>query len=132
MFLDFNSIRQRVANGAYNSKISYPTEGKWPEGHIVDYEQTVRWNIEMVQAHNQGVQDEKKKYQEHQNKLQMLFQTDMIKAIQEDANISTKSAELVFENAYERARSDGFNAIINETERFCDFVGDLLMFERNR
>lgn len=78
----------QITYNRYNVKAIRPNIKKWPEGYIVDEEQSVKWNREQVAAHNEEADKEKNKYYSDLRTGYNNFCTDLKQAIQNDYNFT--------------------------------------------
>lgn len=92
-------------NGDYNSKLGYPKAMRLPENHIFDENQSVKWNREKVQEHNDRIVKEKEAYNEDSNRLAAQLRADAVEALQNEYDLTKKQAELVEAYAYQEKHS---------------------------
>lgn len=106
----------------YNVEAICPEINKWPEGYIIDEEQSVRWNREQVAAHNKEVENAKKKYHQDRRKGHKNFCIDLKQAIQNDYNFTESQADIIMEHLY----NDGMYDDLCRAEELCELAYDIL------
>lgn len=106
----------------YNVEAVRPTINIWPEGHIVDEEQSVKWNREQVAAHNKEVEKATKKYHQDLHKGYDNFRADLKQAIQNDYEFNETQADIIMVHLY---NDDMYNDL-NRAEDLCDIVSEVL------
>lgn len=106
----------------YKVEAVYPKIGKWSEDHIVDEEQSVKWNKEQVAAHNKEVVEAKKKYYQDRMKGHKNFCIDLKQAIQNDYNFTESQADIILEHLH----NDGMTEDLDRAEELCEIVYDIL------
>ena len=106
----------------YNVEAIRPEINSWPEGYIIDEEQSVRWNREQVAAHNKEVENAKKKYYQDRRKGHKNFYIDLKQAIQNDYNFTESQADIIMKHLY----NDGMTEDLNKAEELCEVAYDIL------
>lgn len=106
----------------YNVEAIRPTIKKWPEGHIVDEEQSVRWNKEQVINHNREVDEAFAKYRLKRNEGYKNFNKDLKQAIQNDYNFTEAQAAMIMAHIY----NDGMYDDLTSAENLCEITYDIL------
>ena len=99
-----------------------PEIDSWPEGYIIDEEQSVRWNREQVADHNKEVENAKKKYYQDRRKGHKNFYVDLKQAIQNDYNFTESQAAIIIEHL----NNDGMYEDLDRAEGLCEIVYDIL------
>ena len=106
----------------YNIEAVRPTINIWPEGHIVDEEESVKWNREQVAAHNKEVEKAIKKYCQDLHKGYDNFCADLKQAIQNDYDFNETQADIIMVHLY----NDDMYDDLNRAENLCDIVSEVL------
>ena len=106
----------------YNVEAIRPEINSWPEGYIIDEEQSVKWNREQVAAHNKEVENAKKKYYQDRRKGHKNFYIDLKQAIQNDYNFTESQAAIIMEHL----NTDGMYEDLDRAEGLCEIVYDIL------
>lgn len=94
---------------------------KWPEGYILDEEQSVKWNREQVAAHNKEVENAKKKYYQDRMQGHKNFCIDLKQAIQNDYNFTESQADIILDHLY----NEGMTEDLARAEELCEIVYDI-------
>lgn len=105
----------------YNIEAVRPTIKKWPEGYIVDEEQSVKWNREQVAAHNKEVENATKKYYQDLHKGYDNFCADLKQAIQNDYNFNETQADIIMVHLH----NDDMYYDLDRAEELCEIVYDI-------
>lgn len=106
----------------YNVEAIRPEINSWPEGYIIDEEQSVKWNREQVAAHNKEVENAKKKYYQDRMQGHKNFCIDLKQAIQNDYNFTESQAAIIMEHL----NNEGMYEDLNRAEELCEIVYDIL------
>lgn len=106
----------------YNVKAVRPDIEKWPEDHVVDEEQSVKWNREQVAAHNEEVDKAKKKYYSDLRAGYNNFRTDLKQAIQNNYNFTEAQSAIIMAHLY----NDGMSDDLDRAEELCEITYDIL------
>lgn len=112
----------RTTNNRYNIEAIRPIIKKWPEGYIVDEEQSVKWNREQVAAHNEEVEKAIKKYHKDLQTGFENFWKDLKQAIQNDYNFTEAQANVILAHIH----NDGMSDDLYRAEELCDIVSKVL------
>ena len=91
--MDITEIRDRYNNGYYTCKMEIPARVK--ENHVFDEELSVKRNREMVEEHNQRVEEMKNEKRSKQGKLDWQRTKDVVAYIVDSYNISEEQARIV-------------------------------------
>lgn len=111
--MNYETIINNINSGAYNNKMKYPMDAFLSENYIFDENLSVKENRKMVEEHNQKIKDEKQKYRNESNRLEKLFERDVINYLTSTFNINVAQAELFFINAYNDSHSSGYGEVLN-------------------
>ena len=106
----------------YNVEVIRPEINSWPEGYIIDEEQSVKWNREQVAAHNKEVENAKKKYHKDLQAGYENFWKDLKQAIQNDYKFTEAQANVIMDHLY----GDGMSYDLNRAEEICEVAYDIL------
>lgn len=106
----------------YNVKAIRPIIKKWPEGYIVDEEQSVKWNREQVATHNEEVEKAIKKYRKDLQTGFENFWKDLKQAIQNDYNFTEAQANVILAHLH----NDGMYNDLRRAENLCEVVSKVL------
>lgn len=93
---------------------------------IIDENQSVKWNRQKVQEHNELAQQTKKIYRDKMNEIDRWFNEQVQEAIQNEIHVSEKVAGIIFNQAYEDGHANGYNEVIHYAERYCEFIQSIL------
>lgn len=97
-----------------------------PEDFIFDENQSVKWNSQKVQEHNELAQQAKKTYRDKMNEIDRWFSKQTQEAIQNEIHVSGKAASIIFNQAWEDGHSNGYNEVIHYVEQYCEFIQSIL------
>lgn len=112
----------RTSYNRYNVEAVRLNIKKWPEGYVVDEEQSVKWNREQVTAHNEEVDKAKKKYYSDLRAGYNNFCTDLKQAIQNDYNFTESQAAIIMAHLHNDSMSDD----LYRAEELCEITYDIL------
>ena len=117
---DYETVRDREKGGEYKSKIQYPSRSDYPyykEGHIFDENLSVKANREMVATENAKYDNAFRWYRVSVAAAEKRFKDDLIAAIVNDG-VCQRTAEIIFQKAYEDGHSVGMYEVISNAEEF--------------
>lgn len=97
-----------------------------PKDFIFDENQSVKWNRQKVQEHNELAQQAKKIYRDKMNEIDRWFSEQVQEAIQNEIHVSGKAVSIIFNQAWEDGHSNGYNEVIHYAERYCEFIQSIL------
>lgn len=106
----------------YKVEAIRPNIKKWPEGYILDEEQSVKWNREQIAAHNKEVDKAMKKYHNDLQAGYNNFLKDLKQAIQNDYNFTEAQANVILDHIY----NDGMYDDFQRAESLCEIAYDIL------
>jgi hypothetical protein len=118
-----DEIRESIKNRDYENQIPYPTSKKVRQDNVFDENQSVKWNKEMIEAHNKVVDEEFAKYRKGEYKAN--FYDDCVEYIM-GCNFTKKQASLIYSKISERYRDDGYGTMIDFIEYELDYVDEIL------
>lgn len=84
-----------------------------PKDFIFDENQSVKWNRQRVQEHNELAQTIKKDYWNKMNEIDRWFSEQVQEAIQNEIHVSEKAASIIFNQAWEDGHSNGYHEVIH-------------------
>lgn len=96
------------------------------EDFIFDENQSVKWNRQKVQEHNELAQQAKKVYRDKMNEIDRWFSKQTQEAIQNEIHVSEKAASIIFNQAWEDGHSNGYHEVVLYAQRYCEFVQQIL------
>lgn len=92
------------------------------ENHVIDENQSVKWNREECQRRNQqkreSIQDIRKQLQDLTNH----FHQQVYQYIQEEYDFNKDQAVAIYNYAYEESHSYGFYDVINTVHKIASFL----------
>ena len=91
--MDIIEIRDRYNNGYYACHMEIPARVK--ENHVFDENLSVKRNREMVEEHNQRVENLKKEEREKQGELYRQLTNDVVKYIVDSYDMNEEQARIV-------------------------------------
>lgn len=96
--------------------------------HIIDMDQSVRWNQEQVRLNNEKYQEEVVRLNREKNKCRDAVYEDIYKRIQEDVGYGlTKSkAVAIWDYAWERGHSAGISDVLIYLHELIDLAQTIL------
>lgn len=94
--------------------------------YIFDENQSVKWNRQKVQEHNELAQQAKKIYRDKMSEIDRWFSEQVQEAIQNEIHVSGKAASIIFNQAWEDGHSNGYHEVIHYAERYCEFIQSIL------
>lgn len=97
-----------------------------PKDFIFDENQSVKWNRQKVQEHNELAQQTKKIYWDRMNEIDCWFSERVQEAIQNELYVSGKVASIIFNQAYDRGHANGYQEVIIYAEQYCEFIQSIL------
>lgn len=97
-----------------------------PDNFIFDENQSVKWNRQKVQEHNELAQQAKKIYWDRMNEIDCWFSERVHEAIQNELHVSGKVASIIFNQAYDRGHANGYHEVIIYAEQYCEFIQSIL------
>ena len=111
----------RTSYNRYNVEAKRP-EVKWLHDHIVDENQSVKWNREQVATHNKEVDRAIKKYHNDLQAGYNNFLTDLKQAIQNDYNFNEAQADVIISYLY----NEGMYDDLCRAKNLCEIVSEVL------
>lgn len=98
---------------------------KLPENHVIDMEQSVRWNMEHVQSNNNEYLKEVTRLNKIKNKLRDAVLDDVYRKIQEETGhgLSIEDARNIWDYAWKQSPSEPCLSAFSET---VDILLDLI------
>lgn len=97
-----------------------------PKDFIFDENQSVKWNRQKVQEHNELAQQAKKIYRDKMNEIDRWFSVQVQEAIQNEIHVSGKAASIIFNQAREDVHSNGYHEVVWYAQKYCEFVQQIL------
>lgn len=94
--------------------------------YIFDENQSVKWNRQKVQEHNELAQQAKKIYRDKINEIDRWFSQQVQEAIQNEIHVSEKVASIIFNQAYEDGHANGYHEVVLYTQKYCEFIQSIL------
>jgi len=91
-----------------------PDSAQFPkakEGHVIDYDMSVNWNIKEVARRIEAYNNEANRLRSMYNKISAEFDRRLQKLYAERYNISESEARLIWNYAYDQSHSDGIEAV---------------------
>ena len=101
--MDIIEIRDNYNNGLYTCHMEIPARVK--ENHVFDENLSVKRNREMVEEHNQRVENLKKEEREKQGELYRQLTNDVVKYIVDSYDVSEEQARIVERFVYTEKHS---------------------------
>lgn len=97
-----------------------------PKDFVFDENQSVKWNRQKVQEHNELVKTIKKEYWNKMNDIDTWFNQQVRQSIQNEIHVSEKVAGIIFNQAYEDGHANGYHEVVLYAQRYCEFVQQIL------
>lgn len=97
-----------------------------PDDFIFDENQSVKWNRQKVQEHNELAQQAKKIYRDKMNEIDRWFSKQTQEAVQNEIHVSEKAASIIFNQAWEDGHSNGYHEVVWYAQKYCEFVQQIL------
>lgn len=94
--------------------------------YIFDENQSVKWNRQRVQEHNELAKTIKKDYWNKMNDIDTWFNQQVRKSIQNEIHVSEKVAGIIFNQAYEDGHANGYHEVVLYAQRYCEFIQSIL------
>lgn len=125
--MTFDTIMDTMRNP--NFFPNYPKDDSaklLPNDFIFDENQSVKWNKQKVQQHNELAQQAKKIYRDKINEIDRWFSQQVQEAIQNEIHVSEKVASIIFNQAYEDGHANGYHEVVLYAQRYCEFIQSIL------
>ena len=97
-----------------------------PKDFIFDENQSVKWNRQKVQEHNEVAQQAKKLYRDRMNEIDRWFSNQVQEVIQNELQVSEKAASIIFNQAWDEGHSAGYQEVVHYAEQYCEFIQQVL------
>lgn len=97
-----------------------------PKDFIFDENQSVKWNRQKVQEHNELAKTIKKDYWNKMNDIDTWFNQQVRESIQNEIHVSEKVASIIFNQAYEDGHANGYHEVVLYAQRYCEFIQSIL------
>ncbi len=99
--------------------------------HVIDMDQSVRWNQEQVRLNNEKYQEEVKRLNRDKNKRRDAVYEDIYKKIQNEVGygLTRGKAIAIWNYAWERGHSAGISDVLCCLYELIDLVRDILADE---
>lgn len=97
-----------------------------PKDFIFDENQSVKWNRQRVQEHNELAKTIKKDYCNKMNDIDTWFNQQVRESIQNEIHVSEKVAVIIFNQAYEDGHANGYHEVVLYAQRYCEFIQSIL------
>ena len=94
--------------------------------YIFDENQSVKWNRQRVQEHNERATAIKKDYWNKMDDIDNWFNQQVRESIQNEIHVSEKVADIIFNQAYEDGHANGYHEVVLYAQRYCEFVQQIL------
>lgn len=94
--------------------------------YIFDENQSVKWNRQRVQEHNELAKTIKKDYWNKMNDIDTWFNQQVRESIQNEIHVSEKVASIIFNQAYEDGHANGYHEVVLYAQRYCEFIQSIL------
>lgn len=94
--------------------------------YIFDENQSVKWNRQRVQEHNELARTIKEDYWNKMNDIDTWFNQQVQESIQNEIHVSEKVADIIFNQAYEDGHANGYHEVVLYAQRYCEFVQQIL------
>lgn len=126
IFVDFETLENRVRKDFYVYKDTEPTMFKVSENHIFDEDLSVKKNREMAIAHNEKVKEQARYRMKNKDNLRKQFYTDCISCLigtygwAFHPEIAEKIVNFVWNKDCDSDRE-----ILYEIDELADFVADI-------
>lgn len=115
-----------VRNGAYKSKLPFPSTPPWDVDHVFDEEQSVRWNREQAKRLNDARKRQRDDWYADQALCDARFRNDLIAAIAYEYDLNAAQSSVVFDKAYDEGHSAGYEEVCLEAHSFAGFARKIL------
>ena len=97
-----------------------------PRDFIFDENQSVKWNRQKVQEHNEVAQQAKKLYRDRMNEIDRWFSKQVQEVIQNELQVSEKAASIIFNQAWGQGHSTGYQDVVHYAGQYCEFIQQIL------
>lgn len=97
-----------------------------PYTYIFDENQSVKWNWQRVQEHNELAQKAKQAYRNKMNDIDRWFNQQVREVIQNELHVSEKVAGIIFDEAWKDGHANGYQETITYAQIYCDFIQRIL------
>lgn len=94
--------------------------------YIFDENQSVKWNRQKVQEHNEPAKTIKKDYWNKMNDIDTWFNHQVRESMQNEIHVSEKVAGIISNQAYEDGHANGYHEVVLYAQRYCEFVQQIL------
>lgn len=94
--------------------------------YIFDENQSVKWNRQKVQEHNQLAKTIKEDYWNKMNDIDTWFNQQVQQSIQNEIHVSEKVADIIFNQAWEDGHANGYHEVVLYAQRYCEFIQSIL------
>jgi hypothetical protein len=119
-------VQRAYESGHYRSNLIRPTRISYPDAHIFDADQSVKWNKEQVKIKNEELKQQKTSLRDDEYRLTVQLKTDMATAISSEyKEINEEQAALLYEFVYQREHDNMHNFFI-ALEENCDLYVNVL------
>lgn len=127
MAYNYQQINERVVDGIYNTKLSYPTrDSSYSHRHIFDEEKSVRWNREMVEQKKLEYKTLISNFRDDVRNLEKLFELDVTEFLKDEFNFNESVARKVYKEAWSGGHSGGYNEVLSDAVEISDWVSEIL------
>lgn len=97
----------------------------FPENHIFDEDESVKWNREEVKRKNSEIKSEKEKIKQREQNIVDKARDEIIHYLMDDYGFTEDIAAIIFKKAEEEGHSSGFCEVLSYANSFGDFAQDL-------
>lgn len=99
---------------------------------VIDEDKSVKWNREEVIRLQNAYEDEVKKLNTAKNKRRDDLYKELYKVIRyEIKGITINDAQQIFQYAYNKGHSYGYNEVFNKLDELIDLIGKILNHEND-
>lgn len=119
--MTMEEVKTKLHEGEYRTNCT-PKIRQFPKDHIFDETKSIVWNREEVARRN----EEFLKEQERVQRKCVMFEEELIAALQNDYGFSKARAVLIHCEAYDQGHSEGYYEVINKAENLADFAEKIL------
>lgn len=107
-------VKEAVFNGEFDWHVTVPR--KLSANHIIDENQSVKWNREQVEAHNENVTQVQKETRQKRNELHNKMMSEIAEAVANEENMTVNQANVLLNEAWDRGHSSGMQEVFGELE----------------
>lgn len=114
--------KEEIANIWTERAVFIRSEPELPAGTVIDREKSVRWNEEEVWHRNNSRKGKLASFQAKINACNKAISEKIIEYIRSEYEFTEPVAHIVFNAAYERGHSCGYEEVIHDAREYAEFT----------